>query len=1107
MDVGGWLRDLGLEQYATLFRASEIDAEVLPELNDADLEKLGLPMGHRKRVLKGIAELRAARKDSAPRPAEPDPRDAAERRQLTVMFCDLVGSTELSARLDPEDMREVIRAYQEACSGAIARYEGFVAKFMGDGILVYFGYPRAHEDDAERAVRAGLEIAAVVGGLETPAGRALRIRIGVATGLVVVGDLVGRGPAREHAVVGDTPNLAARLQGVARPGDIVVSARVRRLAGGSFDYEDLGELTLKGIATPTHGYRILGVSKSASRFEAATHGGLTALVGRRGEASLLQDRWARVMEGNGQVVCLSGEAGIGKSRLAHMLRAHVSAVDAICLLASGSAYHEHTALHPINVALQRLMGFEPGDDATTRLDKLRQGLAGHGLGDARAHGMFAALLSLPVVAGQPATPAAARKDMLEAILALMLALAARRAVLLVVEDLHWLDPSTLELLGLLIDQVPTARMLLLTTARPGFEPPWGARAHIDALRLGRLTHAEIAQLALQVTGGKPLPAEVLDQIVKKTDGVPLFVEELTKTVLELGLLQDAGERWVLTQPLTPLAIPATVHDSLTARLDRLSEAKTVAQLGAVLGRGFAYDLLRAAAQMDEATLRGSLQQLVAAEVLQQDGQPPSANYAFRHALVRDAAYGSLLRGMRQLFHQRVAMALVESFAALTEEQPEVLAHHYAEAGLVERAIPQWRRAARLSAARAAHREAIAQLEQALGLLASLPAGAERSRQELDLRLDLGPALMAARGYAAPEVERAYERARELAGELGETEKRFDVLFGLWRYYLNRARLATSRDLAEQLIASAGQSRGDAPRAMAHYGLGATLYYQGELEPAVANLERAVALYDPRQRADAAASDPRVTSLSCGAWALWQLGSSDRALGRSEESVRLAVELSHLSSLAHALYYAAMLHKYRREPGPAGDCLRRLLACSTERGFSYWEARGLVLQGWLMGQEGQVGEGIRAMLRGVEAVRATGAELAQPTYLAMLAEMYLANGEPSAGLRAVNDGLERIEYTGERRWLAELLRLKSELLLAEDAGAADAARVLLHQALTIAREQRGRTFGLRAAMSLRRLDRRRGGARDGDDLSAAYAAFTEGHDSADLVEARALLEET
>jgi predicted ATPase/class 3 adenylate cyclase len=1108
MDVGDWLRRLGLEQYEELFRANEIDAEVLPELTEIDLEKLGVPLGHRKRLLKAIAALDATEKAALPRPtpAEPNRRDVAERRQLTVMFCDLVGSTALTARLDPEDMHEVMGAYQDACSGAIARYEGFVAKFLGDGIVAYFGYPHAHDDDAERAVRAGLEILAVIAKLETRARDTLQIRIGAATGLVVVGDLIGHGSAQEHPVVGDTPNLAARLQSIAEPGSMVVSEQVRRLAGGSFDYEDLGELTLKGIAPHTHGYRIIGVSETASRFEAATYEGVTALVGRHSEVSLLQDRWAQVVEGTGQVVCLSGEAGIGKSRLVHTLRAHVLAVDALCLSASGSAYHQNTALHPVIDLVQGLLGFERSDEALTRLAKLQKGLAGYGLDEARVLGVFAALLSLPSGAGQPAAPAGTQRETLEAILTLLLAMAARKPVLLVVEDLHWLDPSTLELLGLLIDQVPTANLLLLTAARPSFQPPWGARPQVNALRLGRLTRAEISQLVLQVTGGKPLPAEVLDQIIKKTDGVPLFVEELTKTVLELGLLQDVGERYELIGPLTPLAIPATVHDSLMARLDRLSTAKTVAQLGAVLGRSFAYDLLHAVSKMDEAALRLSLQQLVAAEVLQQHGLPPSANYTFKHALVQDAAYGSLLRSMRQLFHQRVAQVLVEGFATLTQGQPEVLAYHYAEAGLAAQAIPQWQRAAQLSVARAAHREAISQFNAALGLLVGLPAGPERSRHELEVYLGLGPALMATRGYAAPEVERAYERARELTSELGEAEQRFTVLFGLWRYYLNRARLATSRDLAEQLIASAEESGGDARWLMARYAMGTTQYYQGEIESAAANLESAVALYDPRQHVGVAASDPRITSLSCGAWALWHLGLADQALARSQESVRLAHELSHLPSLAHALYYAALLHQFRREADPARDCLQQLMACSTERGFSYWEARGSVLQGWLLGKEGQAGEGIRTMLRGIEAVQATGAELAQPSYLAMLAELYLKNGEAAAGLRAVNDALERIEHTGERRWQAELMRLKADLLMAEDPGAVDAAGASLHQALALAHQQKNRPLELRAAMSLYSLERRQKGVSDKRQLQAAYAAFTEGHDETDLREARALLQE-
>ena len=790
----------------------------------------------------------------------------AERRQLTVMFCDLVDSVTLSARLDPEDFRAVLGAYQRSCGAVIQRFGGHVAQYLGDGILAYFGYPEAHDDDARRAVRAGLDIVAAIAQLDAqlPIEKCvpLAVRMGIHTGLVVVAD-VGSGARLEQLALGETPNVAARIQGLAQANSVLISEATRRLVHSDVALESVGSHALKGMDKPLPLFRVQGHAQPAAWLAQP----LAELIGRQSELLLLQDRWAQTIEGTGQVVCLSGEAGIGKSRLLHALRAHAATVASTCLAACGSAHHQNTAFFPVIELLQGLFRFEPGDSAPERLTKLSCGLAEQGVIEARAPNVFAALLSLPIDGAPVSASAGSQRETLEALLALVLGLAARQPVLLVVEDLHWLDPSTLELLGMLIDQAPTASLFLLTAARPNFEPPWGARPHVNALRLGRLKRAEVERLVLQVTGNKPLPPEVLEQIALKTDGVPLFVEELTKTVLELGLLRDLGSRFELIGPLAPLAIPTTVHDSLMARLDRLSTAKSVAQLAAVLGRSFSHELLQAVAQLESGALQRALQQLVAAEVLQQRGSPPLASYSFKHALVQDAAYESLLRSARQVFHQRIATVMDQQFADLAQAHPELLAHHFTEAGLAAQAIPHWQRAAQLSIERCANREAISQYGSALSLLATLPPSAERAQQELDISLGLGPALMATRGYAAPEVERTYERARELAGGPGQAAQRFAVLTGLWRYYLNRARLQTAREVAEQMVALCGEASDTSLPVMAHYALGTTLYYQGELEAAAAQLDRTVALYDVRRNLSVAATDPRITSLCCGAWVL------------------------------------------------------------------------------------------------------------------------------------------------------------------------------------------------------------------------------------------------
>ncbi len=936
----------------------------------------------------------------------------------------------------------------------------------------------------------------------------------------------------------------------------------------------IGSHALKGMDKPQPLYRVEGHAHTAAGLAQPLPQTLAELIGRQSELLLLQDRWAQAIEGAGQVLCLSGEAGIGKSRLLHALRAHAAGVASTCLATSGSAHHQSTAFFPVIELLRGLFRFERGDTASERLTKLSCALEEHGVTGARTRSVFAALLSLPIDAAPASAPAGSQRETLEALLALVLGLAARRPLLLVVEDLHWLDPSTLELLGMLIDQAPTANLFLVTAARPNFEPPWGARRHVNALRLGRLKRTEVERLVLQVTGNKPLPPEVLEQIALKTDGVPLFVEELTKTVLELGLLRDLGTRFELIGPLAPLAIPTTVHDSLMARLDRLSSAKSVAQLAAVLGRSFAFDLLQAVAELASGALQRALAQLVAAEVLLQRGSPPLANYSFKHALVQDAAYGSLLRSARQVFHQRIATVMAEQFADLAQAHPELLAHHCTEAGLAAQAIPHWQRAAQLSIERCANREAISQYGSALTLLATLPPSAERAQQELDILLGLGPALMATRGYAAPEVERTYERARELSGGVGQAAQRFTVLTGLWRYYLNRARLQTAREVAEQMLGLCDEASDSSLPAMAHYALGTTLYYQGELEAAAAQLDRTVALYNVRQNLSVTATDPRITSLCCSAWVLWLQGHADRALARSQQAIALARELSHLPSLTHALYYTAMLHQYRREPDAAQEHLRSLMACSTERGFAYWEARGTVLQGWIHCQQGQYAKGIAMLLQGIETTQAIGAELAQPNYLAMLAEAYLHSGDVAAGTRLVTQALERVQHTGERRWESELLRLRGELLIADgdtathnaadlatrhaadptspeapSAMAAMAAEAAFVQALAVARGQGARALELRAATSLHRLQRRRGnnghsghgghsghsGHSDGNnghssynghsghidhngdderitananagaaELEAICRSFTEGLQSADFLDAQALL---
>src|SRR6266446_6967133 len=861
------LQRRGRVTYRTLKRQFQLDDDVLEDLKEAliDGQRLAVDEDGRVLVWTGGASTpeasasppphqaisHAAPTPSASPPPEPYTPDA-ERRQLTVLFCDLVDSTVLASQLDPEDLRAVVRAYQEACAKVIARFEGHIAQYLGDGLLVYFGYPLAHEDDAQRAVRAGLGIIEALGQLNTrlaqERGVHLAVRLGIHTGLVVVGE-VGGGTRQEQLALGETPNLAARLQGMAAPNTLVISAATLQLLGGFFTAQSLGPSVLKGLAQPVEVYQVLHESMARSRLEAAGSTGLTPLVGREQEVALLRERWAQVKDGLGQVVLLSGEAGIGKSRLVQVLQEQV-ATEAQAWLTPCQClpYYKNTALYPMIDLLERVaLRFEREESPPQKLRKLERFLVQHGLHLAETMPLFTALLSLPLAAEYaPLTisPEQQKQQTLHAFLTIFLRIASQQPVLFVMEDLHWVDPSTLELLSLLVDQGPTARILALWTFRPDFSPPWTGRAHLTQVTLSRLPRRQAAEMTGRVAHGKALPAEVLEQIVAKTDGVPLFVEELTKMVLESGLLQEGAERYELTAPLPPLAIPATLHDSLMARLDRLATVKAMAQLGATLGREFSYALLQAVSPWDEGTLGRGLHQLVEAEFLYQQGLPPQATYVFKHALIQEAAYQSILRSTRQQYHQRIAQVLEEGFPDLCATQPELVAQHYTAAGLSAHAIPYWLGAGQQARQRSANPEAIQHLTTGLALLATLPETPARVQQELDLQLALGPAFVATKGYAAPEVEQIYARARALCAQVGDTPQLFPTLQGLCQCYYGRGALPTARELGEQLLRLAQREAVPTHLLEAHDGLGSTLFYLGDYPTAWVHLEQGIACTDP-----------------------------------------------------------------------------------------------------------------------------------------------------------------------------------------------------------------------------------------------------------------------
>jgi class 3 adenylate cyclase/predicted ATPase len=1038
----------------------------------------------------------------------------AERRHLTVMFCDLVGSTALAARMDPEDLREVIGAYHRCVAETVGRFDGFVAKYMGDGVLAYFGYPRAHEDDAERAVRSGLDLVAAVSGLKTRADLALRARIGIATGLVVVGDLIGEGAAREEAVVGETPNLAARLQILAEPEHVVISQRTRRLLGGTFELTDVGQHTLKGFAEPVRVWRVLRPSAAESRFEAQHGGSLAPLIGREQELALLLDRFNRAKHNEGQVVLLSGEPGIGKSRLLRAVRERLRDEPHAALSHFCSPYYQNSALYPAIGLIERAARLRRDEPAEAQLEKLEALLALTAENVQDAAPLVADLLAIPTggrYAPLTFTPQEKKAKTLAALVDQLAGLAARQPVLALYEDVHWADPSTLDLLGLIVDRVQFLSVLLVLTFRPEFIAPWTGYSHVTPLTLNRLARQEVPAIIQQVTGGKPLPVEVVDQILGKTDGVPLFVEELTKAVLESGLLEERTDRYGLTRPLPPLAIPATLHDSLMARLDRLASVKEVAQIGAVIGREFSYELLAAVAPLSADVLMAALARLVRAKLVFRRGVPPQASYTFKHALVQDAAYASLLKSRRQLLHASVGHVLQERFPDSVANQSELLAHHFTQAGLAAQAIPYWRRAGERARERSANVEAIAHFSEGLRLVATLPDTNERVAEELALQMAIGGALTAIKGYSAQEVERAYLRARELCEQLGRSSELFPVLRGLWNCCFTRGQLLRARDLAERIVGLADE---DEPmrRALASRALGSTLFFLGRFGEARGHLDQAIAFDEAaavsrNRHANILlyADSPGVIGrlhLSC---IEWLLGFPDRALATLNAGLNLAQSLGHAQFLALALSFAAIVHQWRGEFEVARRRAETAIAVAREHRLAARLAIGTICRGAAIARLGQHEEGMAQLHAGFADWHGTGARLYDTMWLGFTAEAHAAADQFDAAFAALDCATETAATTAESVYQAELRRLRGMFHAAR--GESIAAQHWLTQAIKLARRQVARSLELRAATCLAGLWRDQGRYDEARGLLApVYAGFTEGFDTADLQEAKALLNE-
>ena len=1106
MDVGDWLRSLGLGQYETMFRESDIDAQVLPELSESDFEKLGVSLGHRKRLLKAIANLGATASPAKPANPAPTSTGDAERRRLTVMFVDLVGSTALSARLDPEDMREVIRVYQNTVAGEVTRFEGHIAKYMGDGVLAYFGWPRAHEDEAERSARAGLAVVQAVARLQTLAGETLQTRIGVATGLVVVGDLIGEGAAQEQAVVGDTPNLAARLQGAARPGMVVIAESTRVLIGNQFVLQDLGALTLKGIAEPTPAFVVLSERPLASRFAAKQSGSLAPIVARDQELALLVERWRRTKSGEGQIVLLNGEAGIGKSRITEALVDALQSEPRILLRYQCSPYHIDSALYPAIQQIAHAAGFEDNDSLDRRLDRLEALLARAVDDISEAAPLTAALMGIDGSAryGSLTLPPQQRRNRtLTILLDQLMGLAKDRPVLWVIEDAHWIDPTTLELLELALDRVSGGRVFVLITARPTFVASFGSHPAVTRLALNRLGREATRSIVARITRGKRLPGPLLDEIAAKTDGVPLFIEEMTRAVLESGALREGVDAYYLDRPLNTVAIPTTLHDSLMARLDRLQPVKEIAQIASVIGRSFDHRTIVALAPHPEGELNEAMGQLVDAELIFRRGAPPDATYLFKHALVRDAAYESLLKAKRIVLHAR----LLEVLEASGSAAPEIKAQHAEAAGLAERALGYWEQAGAQALARPAYKEAIANLENAVRLCRAIGHDQAQNRREQAIQLRLGQALIANQGYQATATLRVFERALELADQTNELSMQLPALFGLWAGHHIAG--TGSGELAERYAALAERQSETGPHLVGLRMVGLERFYAGRFEEALELTNKGLDSYDPLAHRDLAhrfGHDPRAASANYKAWILWHLGFPDQAARTFEENLRWTREVNHANTTGLVLCMGTMTNIWLRRPEQVEKAAREALQLAEEMGLALWHAWGRIYLGWALSQQ-DAALGLDEIEAGLSEAQQIGAARYEPFHLGIVADAYARSGLREKARTNIAKAFAALALGHHEAFSADLYRTRAMLSLHIDLAERAEATADLRLALEIARRQKAPTLQLRAARDLARLLFEEGDRQQAVELLApVYGGFAEGFHTPDLQEAKALLDE-
>jgi class 3 adenylate cyclase/predicted ATPase len=1118
-EIRNWLATIGLGQYGGAFEANKIDMDLLRQVDDQVLKDIGVSAaGDRLRIRNAIAKLAAApvaEVNLGPTtPKHETTAASAERRHVTVMFSDLVGSTALSARMDPEDLREVISAYQKCVAETVRRFDGFVAKYMGDGVLVYFGYPQAHEDDAERAVRAGMEL---IGGVTALGARvSLQTRVGIATGLVVVGDLVGAGEAQERGIVGETPNLAARLLGIAQPNMLVIAESTRRLLGNLFELEHLGLQDLKGIAGPVAAWAAIRPSSVESRFEAMRTANLTALVGREEESELLMRRWSRAKSGQGQVVLISGEAGIGKSRLTAALLENIATQPHTRFRYFCSPQHTDSALYPIIGQMERAAGFVHDDKPQERLDKFDT-LLGQTTTEEAA--LFAEMLSLANDGRYPTlelTPQQRRQRTLEALISQLTVLGSHSPVLMILEDTHWADPTSLELFGRIVTRIPTLRVLLIVTFRPEFDPPWIGQPHVMAMTINRLSQRDVDAMIDRIVGNKRLPPSIRQDIVERTDGIPLFVEEMTKAVLEAES-EGAAQRTVAAAPSPTLAIPQSLHASLMARLDRLGPAKELAQIGATIGREFSHALLASVARKPKAEFALALDRLMEAGLLFRQGVPPHATYLFKHALVQEAAYGTLLRESRRALHARIAGTVEREFADIADSQPELLAHHCTEAGLIETAAALWGKAGMRSLARSALVEATAQLKRALAQMATLSGSPVLRREQIRFQVALANALMHTKGYAAPETKDTLDRARmyiEQADALGEPPEDpllpLSIHYGSWVTSLVAFDGEAVREGALQFLALAEDQGATVAVMVGHRITGTALICTGDVAEGVVHLDRAITLYDPLEHrclATRFGQDLGVAILSFRSWGRWLLGYPEAAHLDTEHAVEKAREIGQTVSLMYALGHAAFSNIHSGNYATATAQVQEVISLAKADGARALQAAAMMAQGSILALTGQPSNAIQLITSAIATYRSTGATLWVLMHLLHLSRAYAEIGRLDDAWHHIDQAMRTVETTKEKMWEAEIHRIAGELTLMSPERDEPKAEAYFDRALVIAREQQAKSWELRAATSMARLWRDQGKRQQAHDrLAPVYGWFTEGFDTRDLKEAKALLEQ-